>query len=214
MTKRIGDKFERLTIVGFSHYGPNGENHRMAYWLCRCDCGNYTTVANRNLGQSTKSCSCLKNEQSSKRMYRHGMSHTPTHRSWAMMWDRCTNKTREKYKIYGGGGVNVCDRWKVFENFLEDMGKRPKNKTLDRIDPFGNYTPENCKWSTHQEQIRNRRNIGKGYNWRDKQGGYYEIRVCKDNKVYSFGIAKDEETAKRKVQRARKELGLREEKDE
>jgi hypothetical protein len=75
------------------------------------------------------------------------------------MIDRCTNPDNASYKDYGARGIAVCDRWLLLENFVADMGLRPQDKTIDRIDPDGNYEPSNCRWSTSVEQQRNRRNV-------------------------------------------------------
>lgn len=82
---------------------------------------------------------------------------TPTYNTWRAMIYRCTQKSHIAYKNYGGRGIKVCDEWRKFSNFLRDMGERPQNKTLDRIDPNGNYEPSNCRWATPKQQARNKR---------------------------------------------------------
>lgn len=80
---------------------------------------------------------------------------SPTYHSWSSMIQRCTNPKRRAYPRYGGRGIMVCDRWMVFENFLEDMGERPAGLTLERVDNDGNYEPGNCIWATRRTQNRN-----------------------------------------------------------
>jgi len=76
------------------------------------------------------------------------------------MRERCYYKKHNHYKNYGGRGIKVCERWlergSGFSNFVLDMSKKPTRKhSIDRIDNNGDYTPENCKWSTQKQQVYN-----------------------------------------------------------
>ena len=88
--------------------------------------------------------------------YRHGMYGTPTYKSWSEMKFRCKNPSHSKSNCYEG--ISYCKEWERFENFFEDMGVRPKDTTLDRINPSGNYEPSNCRWADIFTQENNRRN--------------------------------------------------------
>lgn len=130
-------------------------------------------------------------------MVTHKMTGTPTYRSWFCMKQRCLNPNNHKYESYGGNGIGVCDRWLDFSNFYEDMGVRPEETTLDRIDNAGDYTPENCRWADIQTQNRNRKWIFKN-NTSGARGVYYErgdkrvkrwrARVTFNGKKYSAGL--------------------------
>lgn len=87
----------------------------------------------------------------------HHLQGTPTYNAWANMKSRCDNAKNKMYPNYGGKGITYCKRWELFENFLNDMGEKPsKDHSLDRIDPYGNYCPENCRWATSFVQNNNK----------------------------------------------------------
>jgi len=95
------------------------------------------------------------------RKCKHGMTDTPEWNTWQSMRNRCNTKSAGNYDLYGGRGIKVCDRWNYFKNFFFDMGKKPENHTLDRIDVNGDYSKENCRWATDNQQNRNKRNTKK-----------------------------------------------------
>ena len=88
--------------------------------------------------------------------YRHGGNtiNRPEYNSWRAMMARCNDPKYWAYRRYGGRGITVCERWRVFSSFLEDMGKKPTPKhSLDRIDGDKDYSPENCQWATQRHQM-------------------------------------------------------------
>lgn len=73
---------------------------------------------------------------------------------WCNMIRRC-GSTLPEHRPWRD--VNVCERWRVFDNFLADMGPRPsKSHSLDRYpDRRGDYKPGNVRWATRIQQARN-----------------------------------------------------------
>lgn len=144
----LGQTFGLLTVVGEAPGRKDGQ----VTWVCRCECGNETSVRSANLRRKTRSCGCVRNVHN-------GASTHPIFDVWRGMIARCYREDSISYHNYGGRGIRVCAEWrKSFATFLKDMGDRPSPRhTLDRIDGTGNYESENCRWVTWKTQARNRR---------------------------------------------------------
>ena len=82
---------------------------------------------------------------------------SPEYEAWVSMRKRCNSPSHAAYPNYGARGIIICDRWSLFENFLEDMGPRPEGMSLDRKNNAKGYSPDNCRWATKLQQCRNKR---------------------------------------------------------
>ncbi len=151
-----GQKFGRLLVL----HEDESKAYKEPHWVCKCDCGNTKSLPSFRIRKGiTKSCGCLASETCAMRGYRHGGFGTVEYASWNAMLSRCYNNKVDSYKHYGGRGIVVCEEWLKFENFIRDMGKKPrKNYSIDRIDVDGNYEKSNCRWATPKVQSRNKRN--------------------------------------------------------
>ena len=151
-----GDRFERLVVLRRAeNIGAN------TAWLCRCDCGNETVVRGVHLiRHAVKSCGCLRKENGRGRSTKIFRSDHPLYKKWIGMKTRCYNPRATSYEDYGGRGIKVCDEWLRSSDDFILWGLRngwKEGLQIDRIDNDKNYSPDNCRFVTLQENLKNKR---------------------------------------------------------
>lgn len=167
-----GQRFGRLLVLHRVASEP-----RNPRWRCLCDCGNEFTTSSDELTRGhTKSCGCFKAEVGARNLFVHGLSRTRVYNIWKSMRRRCTDSNSEVYQFYGGVGISVCPEWQdpvVFYSWAMSHGYKD-SLSLDRVNPFRDYCPENCQWATDKQQGINKRT---GYFYAVRRG--YELNVDK-----------------------------------
>lgn len=141
-----GDKFGTLTVIRQLTTG-------LRTYLCKCECGHECVKSVKSLIGGTAKCDGPNHKI--KRLYR----------VFRNMVNRCYQPNNEMYHHYGGRGIKVCDEWLndyySFQRWAMANGYDPEaikgEKTIDRIDNNGDYTPDNCRWIDMQKQSRNKR---------------------------------------------------------
>lgn len=156
-------KINYLTILKFLRKESN--SYKI---LCVCDCGKekefyLSNITPKPNARYTVSCGCKRAELVSKKNSKHHMSNTKFYKRWRSMFDR----TLPSYiRADSYVGIKVENEWRKFDNFKNDMYESylehrekygERKTTLDRINVYGNYCKENCRWATPLEQEHNKK---------------------------------------------------------
>lgn len=134
----------------------------------------------------------------------HGDHANRLNRIFRAMKQRCYNSNNNKFCYYGGKGISICEQWK--DDYLEFKKWAMENGysdslTIDRINPDGNYEPNNCRWASNEVQHRNTCKLmstnTSGYRGilLHKQSNKWQAKIMVNKKNISLGYYSTKEEA-------------------
>lgn len=155
--KLEGKRFSAWLVLEYSH---NAQNH--SFYRCRCDCGTERLVSGNYLRSGrSKSCSCVQYESARERGRQSAIKRPFWYEIAGVlhaMEQRCSPNSPATNKNYYHRGIKVCVLWKgnrkAFYEWSIKTGYQP-GLQIDRINNDGNYEPNNCRWVTRKENMRN-----------------------------------------------------------
>lgn len=169
----FGEVLGKLTVASFGEKVWDEKGRCFRYFFeCECECGNRPRVRmDHLLYKGYSSCGCVNKAQlkANQRKAIEGprqprITDEHPYRILAGMKQRCYNPNSEAFSFYGGRGIGVCDEWrnnpKAFVEWAYANGYQP-NLTIDRIDNYRGYSPDNCRWVTMLDNLKNRRRAGR-----------------------------------------------------
>lgn len=178
-----GTTFGRGTVTALVSFKKKPGHTWERGAVLTCECGvEYVADLTSLYSGNRKTCGCGRKQRGF--VATPGYASHPLYFTWHGMLDRCYNEDVRNYRWYGARGIQVHPEWlgpNGLANFVRDiereLGPRPPQYTLDRIDSNGHYEPGNIRWATRSQQFANQR-----YWWETQPPGWTPMKAYKENR--------------------------------